>query len=74
MGNVKIGRYEHESVSKEFSGWIEPEDKSWIIWLNADGKPTVYYPERDEDGGVIGEGIPLDLPIVEAILEMHHCG
>lgn len=60
MGNVKIGRYEHESVTKEFAGYIEPDDRSWIIWLDANGKPALYYSERDASGGVTGLGIRLD--------------
>ena len=57
MGNVKIGRYEHESITNEWSGWIEPADRSWIIYLDTDGKPAVYYPEREPSGAVIGDGI-----------------
>lgn len=60
MANIKIGRYAHPSISDEWSGWGEPEDRSWIIWLNADGKPALYYPERDSGGGVIGEGYRID--------------
>lgn len=59
MGNVKIGRYDHPSITVDYSGWIEPEDRSWIIFLGADGKPAIYYAERDESGGVVGDGIQL---------------
>lgn len=59
MSSITIGRYDHESVTKDFAGWVEPADKSWIIFLDADGKPAVYYAERDAEGGVIGEGINL---------------
>lgn len=61
MSNIKIGRYDHESVTSEWSGWIEPEDGSWIIFTDADGKPALYFPERESNGAVIGEGIPLTL-------------
>lgn len=56
MGNVKIGRYDHPSVTADYSGWIEPDDKSWIIFLGSDGKPLVYYAEREESGAVVGDG------------------
>lgn len=59
MSNLTIGRYDHESITKDFAGYIEPADKSWIIYLDADGKPALYWPERDADGGVIGEPVEL---------------
>ena len=60
MPNIKIGRYDHPSVTVDYAGWIEPDDRSWIIFLGADGAPAIYYAERDASGGVIGDGIPLD--------------
>lgn len=59
MSTITIGRYEHESITKDYAGYIEPADKSWIIYLDADGKPAIYYPERETNGAVIGDGIPL---------------
>lgn len=59
MSNITIGRYTHESVTKDFAGWFEPADRSWIIYTDANGKPAIYYPERDASGAVIGEGIAL---------------
>jgi hypothetical protein len=41
MSNLKIGRYTHESVTAHHAGWIEPDDGSWIIFLDAAGKPCV---------------------------------
>jgi hypothetical protein len=60
MSNLKIGRYAHESVTAHHAGWIEPDDGSWIIFLDAAGKPCVYYAEREPSGAVIGEGVRLD--------------
>jgi len=59
MSNVTIGRYDHESITKTYAGWIEPGDKAWIIYLDADGRPALYYPEREPNGAVIGDGIRL---------------
>lgn len=63
--NITIGRYnespelrelakEHgaELTSDHWECWIEPEDKSWILFMAPDGTPK-FYPERDKDGGVI---------------------
>ncbi|MFV8049710.1 hypothetical protein [Mycobacterium sp. 48b] len=49
-------------VSAHFDGWIEgvrDDGSTWIMWLDASGNPTVFYPNRDADGGVIGD--PVDL-------------
>lgn len=45
-----------------YAGWIEGvtnDGKSWILYLDHDGKPEIFWPERDEDGGVVGRGIGL---------------
>lgn len=59
MSTLTIGRYQHESITKDYAGYIEPADQTWIIYLGADGKPAVYYPERETNGAVIGDGITL---------------
>ena len=59
MGSITIGRYDHESITKNYAGWFEPADKSWIIYTDAEGRPAVYYPARDSDGAVIGEPVYL---------------
>lgn len=45
------------NVDKLFTGYIEDDAKTWIIYLGQDGKPALYYPDRNKDGSVIGEGI-----------------
>jgi hypothetical protein len=59
MPNLTIGRYDHESITKEWAGWIEPADRSWIIYTDADGKPSLYFAAREADGAVIGDGVKL---------------
>lgn len=59
MSTLTIGRYQHESITESYAGYIEPADASWIIYLGPDGKPAVYYPERGPDGAVVGAGIRL---------------
>lgn len=62
MTNVKIGRYDDPTVAAEFPGYIEgtaDDGSTWIIWLGSDGKPSTYYPHRDQDGAVIGDPILL---------------
>lgn len=49
--NIEVGRYEQpEQVG--FAGWIEPEDRSWIIFINLAGQP-VLFGQREESGAVI---------------------
>lgn len=61
--NICIGRYEpvrHPELQGRahaaWEGWVEPEDRSWIIFFDTEGNPTVWL-HRDENGGVIGEPI-----------------
>lgn len=45
-------------ITEHFSGWIEGETddgKSWIMWIDAQGHPKVFWPERDEHGAVVGD-------------------
>lgn len=42
-------------VADIYDGWVEgvrDDGTSWIMWLDANGNPTVFYGKRDEDGGV----------------------
>lgn len=55
MKRINVGRY------PDGSGWIEDEDHRWIMFFDDDGKPTVFWPERDPDGdgAVVGDAIQL---------------
>lgn len=58
MTNMTIGRYDTSVLEATgATGYIEPADASWIIYLNADGKPYLYWPERDADGAVVGDPV-----------------
>jgi hypothetical protein len=59
MSNIKVGRYEDPSITRSYAGWIEPSDRSWIIYTDETGKPSIYFAERDADGAVLGEPILL---------------
>ena len=48
-----ITQTESPFISDAFAGLIEPEDRSWIIFLDADGKPSHYYPHRDQASGAV---------------------
>lgn len=59
MSNIQIERYQDQSITKDWAGCIYDDNESWIIFLDADGRPSLYWPQRDENGGVIGEPIVL---------------
>jgi hypothetical protein len=52
MTNITVGRYTHESVTKDWQGWIEPDDLSWIAFIDAEGKPT-FFLDRDPETGAV---------------------
>ncbi len=52
MGNIKVGRYSNSETKKFWQGWIEPEDNSWIMFIDAEGMPTVYL-NRDSNTGAV---------------------
>ncbi len=53
MCNIKVGRYTHPSAREFWQGWIEPEDNSWIIFINAQGNPVVFLDRDPETGAVL---------------------
>lgn len=62
MQNITIGRYDHESITQNWAGWIEgtrEDGTTWILWLDEHGSPSSYWPRRAPDGAVIGESIDL---------------
>lgn len=47
--NVHVSRY---ADSKVWAMAIEPDDKSWIVFVDADGKPHLYLVVDIEDDGL----------------------
>lgn len=58
MSNIQIERYQG-LIGDHWAGCIYDDSDSWIIFLDADGRPSLYWPQRDENGGVIGEPVVL---------------
>lgn len=62
MTNIKVGRYSPKSkvidgdiekpLTDFWQGWLEPEDKSWIMFIDGKGRPTVFL-DRDPLTGAI---------------------
>lgn len=57
MQNINVRRY--ENTSHGYAATIEPEDRSWIVFVDVDNKPTLYA-HRDETGASVGEGEVLE--------------
>jgi hypothetical protein len=55
MQKIKIERYD-DPKAIGYQGYVEPEDRSWILYVENDGAP-LFYPHRAEDGGVLCEGL-----------------
>jgi hypothetical protein len=82
MQRITIGRYKPyegdeplpdgaTQVSDLYNGWIEgirDDGTGWIMWLDSHGNPDVFWPHRDEGGGIMGTPIVLgrDLPTLES--------
>lgn len=52
MQNIIVGRYDVEGNGYE--GWIEPEDRSWILYVRDDHSVEVFL-NRDTSTGAIQE-------------------
>lgn len=56
-------------VSREevelYGGFVEgtgSDGNRWIMWLDPDSNPLVFWPQREADGAVIGDPIDLQPP------------
>lgn len=62
MKRITIERYKNDDGMGP-AGLIEGEDDAgnrWILFLDPLGRPEVFWPERAEDGAVVGDPINLD--------------
>lgn len=51
VSNITVGRYD-DPQSVGYQGWIEPDDKSWIMFVANDGRPVAFL-NRAPDGSVL---------------------
>ena len=61
MKRISIERYK-DSDQLHYAGVIEGETDNgqrWIIFLNEEGAPEIYWPDRDPDGKVKGRPVTL---------------
>lgn len=51
MTDIHVGRYS-KPAEVGWQGWIEPADKSWVMFVDNDGGPVVFL-NRDADTGAV---------------------
>jgi hypothetical protein len=51
--NIIIHTYSDEELRKIWLGYIEPEDKSWIMFIPAEGEPVLFTGRDPETGAVL---------------------
>lgn len=51
MCSIRVGRYRRPQ-SVGWAGWIEPEDLSWIAFIDLEGSPVFFLNRDSKTGGV----------------------
>lgn len=51
MQNINVSRYANPKAVG-WAGWVEPSDKSWIVFIGLDGRPMVFL-NRDPATGAV---------------------
>jgi hypothetical protein len=75
MSNITIGRYgadeaKNSITGRGFSAWIEGVDdagEGWVLWLDENGRPIVYFGHREKSGAVLEPRIHLVDPPAEQV-------
>ena len=60
MTNIFVGRYgsdsgtilEDGSIRQNYQGWMEPDNKEWIAFIDMGGKAT-FFLDRDPATGAV---------------------
>jgi hypothetical protein len=55
MLNIKVGRYDttREPKGHHWAGWIEPEDRSWIVFVGEDHTTLAVFLDRSPETGAV---------------------
>lgn len=56
---ARVASDDPELAARGYTGWIADNAETWIIFLGPDGRPALYWPNREESGAVIGEPVEL---------------
>ena len=55
MCNIRVSRYTEPKKVAGWAGYIEPEDRSWIIFVHSDGQVRAYLSRDPTTGAVLGD-------------------
>jgi hypothetical protein len=68
MTKIRIERYNDPAGVAGWEGYIEPEDRAWILYFAADGQ-TRFYPHRERETGAVVDD---EVGVIRA--ELAKCG
>lgn len=63
MQNIHVGRYSKEAIGGvpgagvDWQGWVEPDDRTWIVFVRSDGSPIVFLNRDPQTGAVLDEAV-----------------
>lgn len=52
--HISVKRYKNPKAVG-WAGWLEPEDKSWVMFVGLDGRPLVFLSRDTESGAILGD-------------------
>lgn len=64
MQSIRVSRYSNPQQIG-WAGYIEPEDKSWIAFIDLNGAPRFYLNRDPETGRVLPDEAAAITPAVE---------
>jgi len=54
VNNIIVKRYSDPVAVGGWQGWIEPEDRTWIAFIDMEGRPTFFLNRDPVTGAVSG--------------------
>lgn len=58
MPNISVRRYSHPETHG-WAGWIEPEDRDWIVFVGVSGEVRAYL-DREPSGAIVTPGAAVE--------------
>jgi hypothetical protein len=52
LEDIKVGRY-RDPQAVGFMGWIEPDDRSWVVFIDLLGRPVLFADRDPATGRVV---------------------
>ncbi len=68
MADIHVGRYDHPA-EVGYQGWIEPGDRSWVMFVDLDGRPVVFL-DRDLATGAVPGRVGVVASAMRGVVEL----